>query len=355
MLESTVLGRLWSRLLEIEFVDRAVALAAKAFVSFFPFLIIVAAVTPPAVRDEILAGIGDRFGISGDVAALARQAFRSPDETKQATGVIGAFITIAFAVSFTTALQRVYLRAWRRPPGGGARNKGRGALWIAGVASLVVILGFGRTVLVGSTGTVLSWAIGLIGSTGLWWWTAWLMLRGEIRWRALLPTAVVTGVGSWLYTLAASIWMPITVTKQFNQFGAFGIALAFVTWFTGLAFLIILAAVIAPALADGEDWIARWLRSGRPTALADHALPALPGPARPVRLSDAFGLGPERSSAPSHQPPAAALSRRSSRPAVVTGGRIGQARLRVPLRTPCPAGSRSWRTWCGRPRVLRAG
>ena len=35
-LERTVAGRLWSRLLELEFVDRSVALAAKAFVSFFP-------------------------------------------------------------------------------------------------------------------------------------------------------------------------------------------------------------------------------------------------------------------------------------------------------------------------------
>src|SRR5664280_2881510 len=220
-LEVTVLGRLWSRLLELEFVDRSVALA----------------------------------------------------------------------VSFTTALQRVYLRAWRRPPGGGVRNKGRGALWVGGFVLLMIVVSVVRSLLPGPSGPVLSWAVGLIGATGLWWWTARLMLRGEIRYRALLPTGVITGVGTWVYALAASVWMPGNVTNQFAEFGAFGIAMAIVTWFTGLAFLIVGAAAIAPALTDGEGRVARWLRADQPTAVEPGAAPALPGPTRPVRLSDAFGRG----------------------------------------------------------------
>ena len=35
-LERTVVGRWWSRLLEVKFVDRSVPLAAKAFVSLSP-------------------------------------------------------------------------------------------------------------------------------------------------------------------------------------------------------------------------------------------------------------------------------------------------------------------------------
>ena len=48
-LEATTLGRMWSRLLEIEFVDRSIALAAKAFVSFLPLLVIVSALSPDSV------------------------------------------------------------------------------------------------------------------------------------------------------------------------------------------------------------------------------------------------------------------------------------------------------------------
>jgi membrane protein len=290
-LEVTAVGRLWSRLLELEFVDRSVALAAKAFVSFFPLLILAAAITPGSVRQEMLEIITGRLGISGDALETVRQAFASPDQTRAATGLVGALITVAYAVSFTTALQRVYLRAWRRPPGGGVRNKGRGAVWVGGVVLLMIVLSVVRSLLPGTSGPVLSWAVGLAGATGLWWWTARLMLRGEVRWRALLPTAVITGVGTWIYALAASVWMPGNVSSQYAQFGAFGIAMAIVTWFTGLAFLIVAAAAAAPALADGDGRVGRWLRADQPTAVEAGAKPALPGPARPVRLSDAFGRG----------------------------------------------------------------
>jgi len=37
-LERLLLWRVWERMLEIEFVDRSVALAGKAFVSFFPLV-----------------------------------------------------------------------------------------------------------------------------------------------------------------------------------------------------------------------------------------------------------------------------------------------------------------------------
>ena len=104
---------------------------------------------------------------------------------------------------------------------------------------------------------------------------AHILLRGEVRWRPLLPTAVLTGIGVWLYAAAGSVWMPVTVTHNFEQFGTFGIALSFVSWFTGMAFLLVIAA------AGGPDAENAHRRRGTP----------LPGPARRVRLADAFGRG----------------------------------------------------------------
>ena len=190
-------------------------------------------------------------------------------------------LTVAFAVSFTTALQRLYLRAWRRPPGGGLRNKGRGAIWVAGVSVLLIILSAARSVLPGSTGPVLTWMLGVAGTSALWWWTAQLMLRGEVRWRALLPTAVLTGVGSSLYTMASSVWMPARVANDFAQFGTFGIALSFVTWLTGLCFLLVGAAVLGPAFTDGA-------RCGGPLAPVRPAhRPATVGRSRAARSGPA--------------------------------------------------------------------
>ncbi|WP_154674080.1 YhjD/YihY/BrkB family envelope integrity protein [Nakamurella lactea] len=284
-------GRLWARLLELEFIDRSVALAAKAFVSLFPFIIVIAAITPAKVRDDVLDVLALRFGISGDLMDTVRTAFASPTEIRSASGIFGVLLTLAFAVSFTTALQRVFLRAWRRPPGGGLKNKGRGALWIAGLTVFLLMMSTVGALLVGFSGAVLPWLLGLAGGMLLWWWSGRLMTRGEVRWRALLPTAVLTGIGGWAYTLTAAIWMPRTLTSQFSQFGPFGIALAFVTWFTGFSFIVVVAGALGPVLAEGDSWLARRLRGPADSVLEAGALPPLPPPPLLKTLAGAFAKG----------------------------------------------------------------
>jgi hypothetical protein len=106
------------------------------------------------------------------------------------------------------------------------RNKGRGALWVGGVLVYIFLLATVRDLIGGTTGTLSTWLLSALAGTLLWWWTARLMLRGEVRWRPLLPTAALTGLGTSLYAMAADVWMPVTVTGNFAQFGAFGIALS---------------------------------------------------------------------------------------------------------------------------------
>src|SRR5262249_36927307 len=63
--EQTLLWKVWERLLEVEFVDRSVALAGKAFVSFFPLIIVVAAFMPSGLRTSIISTVVHRFGLTG--------------------------------------------------------------------------------------------------------------------------------------------------------------------------------------------------------------------------------------------------------------------------------------------------
>ncbi len=105
-------------MLENEFVDRSVALVAKAFVSLFPALIVVAAFAPSSIRPSITESITRRAGLSGPGLATVKAAFATSNDVRKATGVVGLVFTFFYINSFTTALGRVYTRAWRRPPGG---------------------------------------------------------------------------------------------------------------------------------------------------------------------------------------------------------------------------------------------
>ena len=107
------------------------------------------------------------------------------------------------------------------------------------------------------------------------------------------PQRSCTGVGVWAYTLAATVWMPRAVAKHYAQFGSFGIALDFMTWFTGFAFLVIGAAVLGPVLAEGDNALGRWLLAG--PAVAARAVGSCASAAHPGDpLSRALGAAPAR-------------------------------------------------------------
>ena len=125
-------------------------------------------------------------------------------------------------------------------------------------------------------------------STAIWWFTAWLMLKGQVRLRVLLPSGLITGIALSAYALSATLWMPNNVTSNNHQYGIFGVALALVAWFSGAAICIVVGACAGPVLAEDPGPIGRLIRGGAASPLAEGALPPLPSPVRSLRLADAF-------------------------------------------------------------------
>src|SRR4051794_34763269 len=173
--ERTIFWRIWERLLENEFVDRSVALAAKAFVSLFPSLVVVAAFAPDSVRDSILNTLTHRLGLSGEGLTTVKGAFASSDDIRRATGILGLLFTFFYVNSFTTALRRVYTKAWRRPPAGAISGYAIGATWLLGVAAYFALLGGFRRVHSDGPEAAGFGVLALAASIGLWWVTSWVM------------------------------------------------------------------------------------------------------------------------------------------------------------------------------------
>ena len=286
--QRTLLWQVWERMLEIEFVDRSVALAGKAFVSFFPLVIVVSAFMPESIRDSILTTITHRLGIGGAALDTTRQAFASSDEIRRATGVLGLVLTVFFATSFTTALQRVYLRAWRRPRGKKVHEYARGPAWFLAIVFYLALLGGVRSLLDDGLSLAVFAVVSLAATCSLWWFTAWFMLLGQVRWRVLLPSGLVTGVAMSGYAVSANVWMSDVVTRNQDQFGYFGISLALVSWFSGAAICILVGACAGAVLAADTGKVGALIRGAMPSLLVEGAAPSLPAPQTAPRLSEAF-------------------------------------------------------------------
>jgi len=286
--EQTLLWKIWDRMLETEFIDRSIALAGKAFISFFPLIIVVAAFLPPHLRMSIFTTLIHRLGITGASLGTVKQAFASAADIRRATGLLGLILAVFYASSFTTALRRAYLRAWRRPPAKAAGNYPRGVAWVAAFLVYMALLGAVRNVL-GDGATIAAFVVvALALSTAIWWFTAWLMLKGQVRFRVLFPSGLITGIALSVYALSATLWMPNNVTSNNHQYGIFGVALALVAWFSGAAICIVVGACAAPVLAEDPGPIGRLVRGRAASPLVEGALPPLPPPVRSLRLADAF-------------------------------------------------------------------
>ena len=286
--EQRLLWKIWDRMLETEFIDRGIALAGKAFISFFPLVIVVAAFMPAHLRITILTAVTHRLGITGGSLATVRRAFASAQDIRRATGLLGLVLAIFYASSFTTALRRAYLRVWRRPPVRAAGNYVRGVAWAAAFLVYMALLGGARDVLGNGVGIAAFVVVALALSTGMWWFTAWLMLKGQVRPRVLFPSGLITAIALSAYALSSTLWMPNNVTSNNHQYGIFGVALALVAWFSGAAICVIVGACAGPVLADDPGPIGRLVRGGAASPLAEGALPPLPPPVRSLRLADAF-------------------------------------------------------------------
>jgi membrane protein len=290
--ERTIFWQVWDRMLENEFIDRSVALASKAFVSFFPTVIVLAAFAPSSVRESIYETLARRVGFEGSSLDTFRTAFRSSDDIRRATGVLGLAFTFFYINSFTTALSRVYLKAWRRPKPRRVSAYAIGVTWLVGVMVYFALIGALRAILGNGPETAAFALVAMVGAVGLWWITPWLMLQRQVRLRVLATTAIITGVAQTFYGASASIWMPRTLENNQEQFGFFGVALSLVTWLSGAAIIVVIGACAGPVAADDTGVLGRLVRGpGRDDVLAPGAAPSLPAPLRPAGLADAIGLG----------------------------------------------------------------
>jgi membrane protein len=288
--EKTLPWRIWERLLENEFIDRSVAVGAKAFISFFPFVIVFGAFVGPRIRHSIVSTIESRFGLTGPSSTTVKHAFASSADIRKATGLLGLILLAFYATSFTNALQRLFTRAWRRPPGGKSVKRLRGLAFLGAIIAFAAILGGLRHILSGGPGTVAFLIVSAAVSVGLWWATSWLMLQGDVRWRPLFASGLITGLGLAIYAASAASWMPNAVASDQRQFGFFGVSLALVSWFTGAGFIIMFGACAAATLADESGKIGRLARGPGSSTLNPGAAPALGPPTRQPTLINAVGI-----------------------------------------------------------------
>lgn len=236
-----------ARLVELQFVERSVALGSLAFTALVPLLVIAAAFLPGT--DGLASELIRRFHLHDGTAEVVRDVFAQPDAVRQSISWFGVLLLVVAALSFTRALQRVYERAWRLEPRGLAGTRA-GLIWILGVVVWVTLFSTARRGLLELTEPIWSLAILLAGDAVVWLWSPWILLSRRIAWRPLVPTALLTAVALTAISVGSVIYMPAAIDRSATHYGPIGIAIALVSWLVGIGFALTICAGVGAVLGE---------------------------------------------------------------------------------------------------------
>src|SRR4051794_2802085 len=98
------------RFIAIDGYDRALALAAKAFVAVVPLVLVLAAWAPAAARQRAGAALVEGTGLDGATAAVVRQLVARPPDASEPVTIVGLVLLVS-------SDSRGRCSARSRPPG----------------------------------------------------------------------------------------------------------------------------------------------------------------------------------------------------------------------------------------------
>jgi membrane protein len=252
--------------------DRAMTLAAQAFTSIFPVVIVTFSLLPQDDSGRLGGRVAQALALPESTRSALAGAL--PDDPEQATtfGVLSLLIVLVSATSFSRALTRMYAKAWS-VRGPGWRSPWRWIAAILAIISCTVGLQIAQRTASGLGWTAAALLLTCVVNTMLWTWVPSVLLAAEVPWRYLAPGGALMGAATVALYFASKVYMPSAMSYADDHFGELGVAFTCIGWLFAVAFVLIVATVVGVVMArepgPASRFLARW--SSLP---ADRAAPA---------------------------------------------------------------------------------
>ncbi|WP_418960980.1 YhjD/YihY/BrkB family envelope integrity protein [Streptomyces tritici] len=239
----SAVGLVWARGREMELMHRAMGFAALSLLTLVPLLIVVAAAdlaSGQGFARWLVAGLGVTEVSQEEVELL----FGKPGQALQRTTAFGLAALAAFGVTFGSAVQTGYERVWDLPT---ARwhTMWRHVVWLAVlIGALLLFVAAPQPAQSSAWLTVAVSLADLAGAFLFFWWSQRFLLCGRIRWRALMPGAVLTALGLLgLRVFSQFVFSPLIASNAVT-YGQFGTVLVLQSWLVGVGFVVYGSALV---------------------------------------------------------------------------------------------------------------
>jgi membrane protein len=241
---------------DLELFDRAMTLAAQAFTSILPVLIVVSSLRG-SLNPEADAMFAENLSLDDETAELVKQSIPRAIEGVSFSQVIGALLLILSATAFARALERCFRRIWKTPKAP-IRFAWR---WV--VAIVAILIGFvlvvmTRYVLRGTGAlSLLEFVLEVAVWSALWWFASWIVINRSVSLRALFPGSVLAGLGFAVAAVVGRVYLPRAFASSAHQFGVLGLAFSYIGWLFVLMSVLLAAVTIGRVIhlsVSGQLW-----------------------------------------------------------------------------------------------------
>jgi membrane protein len=240
------LAREWiRRFLEVQGIDRAMAIGAYAYSALIPLLVVYSSVLPRSENRSFADDLIDRFDLHGSAATSVKAAFAPSGTVESGVTFLGVFLLVVSALSFSRAMQRLYELAFGLPTLG-MRNTKWALLWLLVIALEVTI----RPIVLGDLSGGLEIVASLLFADLLWLITPHLLLGRRVGWLKLLPASILSTIGMSAVGVWSVIWLPHTISSSAAQYGVIGIGFALLTYMFAVASVLVVAATGGAMITD---------------------------------------------------------------------------------------------------------
>jgi membrane protein len=257
-----ILFRTAAGLVRVQIFDRAMTLAAQAFTSLFPILIMVGAVFG---ADQVA-----RFATLARLPASSQQLFGEvlTDAGPSAFGVLGIVVVLLSSTGLARALARAYGSVWEVP----RLPRWPRAVWRWLLAVLVVAVLLLGSRLTGALTAELprprlwSGALLLAADCAVAIVLPVLLLGRAVPARMLVPGGLAFALVMLAVRPAGWVYLPRALQASHDRYGTIGLAFTYIGWLYVMAFCLILTAVLGQVVTRDDSSTGRLFRgSGRET------------------------------------------------------------------------------------------
>jgi membrane protein len=238
-----------ARLKALDFADQAMLFGAGLLVSLLPFVILLSAFASQRIDDDISL----RLGLDRRAAGIVDHLFTSAPATLNAATATSLVFLVFGMLAVASSLQQIYEKVFRQDHRG-LRDLGRLSAWIAVLCVAVVVQSVAeRPVSAVAAGGWLAPLVTVAIMTPFFWWTMHFLLAGRVRWRTLLPPAIITGIFFGALGVFSKFYFSDTIISDSKTYGTIGAIFGIMTWFIAIGAVIILGAVAGAVWEDRKN------------------------------------------------------------------------------------------------------